>query len=51
MIVMVDIKPWHMIYNMIDIKPDQSKNTLIKLNHTWKTSQIILKNLTEGKFN
>ena len=28
-----------------EIKPHQSNNALMKLNHNWKTSQIILKNL------
>ena len=43
------------ILNMIVIsikrKLYQAKNTLIKLNHTWKTIQIISKNLIHGKFN
>ena len=36
---------------MIEIKHCQLKNILIKLDHILKASQIILKNMTRGKFN
>ena len=36
---------------VIEIKPYQLKNTLMELNHTWKKSLIISKNLIHQKFN
>ena len=36
---------------VIEVKKYQSKNTLIKLNHTLKVALIISGNLIHGKFN